>query len=382
MPVSLKVFREAFTTLSIGIVGSLGAGLILSGMSGTLAQVAGLALILPAALGARGTIYGALSSKISSAMHMGRIKGFSWDNAFLRKSARDAQKATIFISFLLAFIAVGLANVSGIPANPFLLFFISVVSGLISGAIMIVVTNFIAFQAFTRGWDPDNLSAPLIASIGDFVTVPVLFGSALLAQQLPQELLIFIFVLGTIYILWDVRSHFLTAHFIILVASVSVQTFAGIFLERSVPTLVALVPGILIFLPAFLSQGGNLSSFIASRLATQLHLGILTPRFALKKPLVNEMLTVSLLSILIFPLLAFAAFIIQQVLHIPHVSLFEMLRIILEAGFLNTLLVAVVLGFSVSIISWRLDLDPDDVTIPILSSTADLFGILFLLLVI
>lgn len=380
MPSSLKVFREAFTSFLFGIIGSLGAGLMLSGMSGTLASVPALALLLPGALGARGTIYEALGAKLSSSLHLGLIKRLSWRHHVVRENAEIAHEATLFISLLLAFIASGLASFSNISANPFLLFFISVVSGGIAGVFLIVITNFIAFQAFRRGWDPDNVSAPLISTIGDFLTVPILFGVALLSLRMPELILQIFTIAGTIIILWYVRKHIVSARFLILPVSVTFQVFAGIFLEKSIPQLLA-IPGILIFLPAFLALGGNLSSFVASRISTQLHLGILEPEFTIRKNSLREVMNVILLSFFIFPLLAIATFFIQNVISLSSTPLQELVRISWEAGLLTTLVVAVILGFSVSILSWRFNFDPDDVTIPILSAVADFAGIFFLILV-
>lgn len=377
----LKVFREAFTIFFVGIVGSLGAGFLLSGMSSTLAIVPGLALLIPGTLGARGTIYGALGSKFSSHLHLGTIKEFSWQDRMVKESAAFSYQATLFISLLLAIFGSGLAALSGIQANPFLLVFVSVTSGALAAFVLIILTHFLAFNAFRKGWDPDIATAPLIATIGDFITVPILFGVALLGVRLPEVLLIPLSLIGIFYICLKVRGFFLTSRFLILAVSIAIQAFAGLFLEKSVAALL-MTPGILIVLPAFLAQGGNLSSFIASRLSTQLHLGILRPEFAIQGKAVNEVLIVALLSLVIFPFLGITSFLLEEVLAIPHTPLFNIIRITLEAGFLTTLLVAIVLGFSVSIISWRLNLDPDDVTIPILSATADFFGILFLLLVI
>lgn len=377
---SLKVFREAFITLSIGVVGSLGAGIILGGMHETLNVIPGLILLLPGALGARGTIHGALGSKLSSTLHLGLIEMPSWRNNLVQKNAGEAHKATLYTSFFLGFIASGLAIVLHINANPFLLFFISLASGALSGIILIVFTNIIVFQAFRRGWDPDNVTAPLIATVGDFITVPILFGSAFVGVHLPQDLLIFIFIIATLYILWEVRGYIIKPRFLILSGSVTIQTFAAIFLQRQL-NVSSILPGFFVYLPAFLAQGGNLASFIASRLSTQLHLGTLAPQFTPKRNVINEMIRVAFLSLLIFPLLAVGASLVHYVSGIPHLPFLEVLRVVLIAGFLNTLLVAIFFGFLVSILSWRLRLNPDDVTIPFLSSIADFFGIVFLFMV-
>ena len=44
---------------------------------------------------------------------------------------------------------------------------ISLIAGIISIAIMLPVTMFISFRSFERGWDPDNVTTPLVAAVGD-----------------------------------------------------------------------------------------------------------------------------------------------------------------------------------------------------------------------
>lgn len=379
--VNSQVFREAFTVHYIGILGSLGAGLILSGLASMLEIIPGLALLLPGALGARGTIHSALGSRLSSAIHLGRAGDFSFHNPIIRKNADITHKATLFISLVLAFIGLAFAAVFHISVSPFLLIFISVAGGAVAGIILIIITNIVAFGTFKRGWDPDNLTAPFISTLGDFITVPVLFGFAFIAIRMYHFILIPIVILMISYIAWEVKKYAFTARFLVLIPSITLQVIAGIFLERSLPALL-MRPGILALIPVFLAQGGNLSSIFAARLSTQLHLGTLKPEFSLKGNMVNEIATILILGTLIFPFLGVTLFFIQLFFGLPHMQIMEILRIVLEAGFLNVLIVVIFLGFSVSILSWRLHLDPDDVTIPLLSALADLFGILFLLLVI
>lgn len=378
--VNSQVFREAFTVHYIGILGSLGAGLILSGLASMLETIPGLALLLPGALGARGTIHSALGSRLSSAIHLGRAGDFSFHNPVIRENANITHKATLFISLILACIGLLLGALFHISANPFLLIFISIAGGAVAGIVLIFITNIVAFQTFKRGWDPDNLTAPLIATLGDFITVPVLFGFAFVAIRMRSFILMAVVALMIPYVVWEVKKYMFSARFLVLIPSITFQVIAGIFLERSLPTLL-MRPGILAFIPVFLAQGGNLSSIFAARLSTQLHLGTLKPEFTLKGSMVNEIATIIILGTLIFPFLGVTIFLIQLFFGLPHMQILEILRIVLEAGFLNIIIVVLLLGFLLSILSWRLHLDPDDVTIPLLSALADLFGILFLLLV-
>lgn len=381
MKVNAQIFREAFTVHYIGIVGSIGAGLLLSGLSSMLGVIPGLALLLPGALGARGTIHSALGSRLSSAIHLGRGGDFSFRNPVIRENADITHKATLFISLVLACIGALLAAVFHISANPFLLIFISVAGGAVAGIILIIITNIVAFGAFKRGWDPDNITAPFIATLGDFITVPILFAFAFVAIRISPSVLVFIAILMILYILWEVKGYVFTVRFLVLIPSITFQVIAGVFLERSLSTLL-MRPGILAFIPVFLAQGGNLSSIFTARLSTQLHLGTLKPEFTLKGSMMKEITAILILGTLVFPFLGVTIFLVQLFLGLPHMQIMEILRIVLEAGFLNILIVVLFLGFLVSILSWRLHLDPDDVTIPLLSALADLFGIVFLLLVI
>jgi mgtE-like transporter len=55
------------------------------------------------------------------------------------------------------------------------LIIISVAAGFISGIILTALTVVISIFAYIRGWDPDNITAPLMATIGDLITMISIF---------------------------------------------------------------------------------------------------------------------------------------------------------------------------------------------------------------
>src|SRR5919106_120247 len=63
--------RQGFTALIIASFGSFLAGLTLGAIEGTLEDLPGLLLLVPAAIGMRGNIFGALGSRLGTAIQTG-----------------------------------------------------------------------------------------------------------------------------------------------------------------------------------------------------------------------------------------------------------------------------------------------------------------------
>src|SRR3712207_5634902 len=58
--------RQGFAALFVSWVGELVAGIVLAGIAGTLEELVGLAVLIPAAIGMRGAIFGAMGSRLST----------------------------------------------------------------------------------------------------------------------------------------------------------------------------------------------------------------------------------------------------------------------------------------------------------------------------
>jgi mgtE-like transporter len=50
----------------------------------------------------------------------------------------------------------------------------------VSGVILAAVTVVVSIVSYLRGWDPDNVTAPLMATIGDLITMVSIFLIAIL----------------------------------------------------------------------------------------------------------------------------------------------------------------------------------------------------------
>jgi cation transporter-like permease len=79
------------------------------------------------------------------------------------------------ISSALAYVTSLFFNVQ---PDPLLLILIVVIAGGISGLILTFLTIIIIYLVFRRGYDPDNITGPALATFGDVVTMLCIFGSA------------------------------------------------------------------------------------------------------------------------------------------------------------------------------------------------------------
>src|SRR5207247_4832718 len=67
--------RAGFIALLISSAGDLVAGLTLASITHTLDRLPGLLVLVPAAIGMRGNVFGALGSRLGTAIHAGTFRG-------------------------------------------------------------------------------------------------------------------------------------------------------------------------------------------------------------------------------------------------------------------------------------------------------------------
>src|SRR5919199_2867299 len=80
-------------------------------------------------------------------------------------------------SVALAVLAKAVAVGFGVPHTISVVDFvvISVVGGALSSVVVLLLTLGVAARSVSKGWDLDNVSAPLVTAAGDVVTLPSLF---------------------------------------------------------------------------------------------------------------------------------------------------------------------------------------------------------------
>lgn len=174
-----KIMRQALPILVFCALFELGAGSLLGGMEDKFSMLPGLLIMVPPLLGFRGNISGALASRISSGLHQGII-----DPEVLWGEEVDQNlKASIFLSFVVSlltgFLSFLVTVLTGMYPSSFyllsVLVSVALMAGLVSSLILTAFTVIVASFSYRRGWDPDNVTSPFMATMGDLVTVASIY---------------------------------------------------------------------------------------------------------------------------------------------------------------------------------------------------------------
>ena len=176
---------------------------------------------------------------------------------------------------------------------------------------------------------------------------------------------------------WSVRR--IVRTMVPLLAGLSVlQLVSGTVLESFEATLLQ-YPALLVLLPVQIGTAGNLASIMCSRLTTQLDLGTYEP--SLSNPDVRANVgAVFALAGTVFGLVGVAAWAIGVALG-GTLALGRVLTISLSSGMLLAVLVVTTSVAAVEA-SYRIGLNPDDTTIPIVTNVCDIAGVLILFAVV
>ncbi|WP_321420814.1 magnesium transporter [uncultured Methanomethylovorans sp.] len=173
-----SIVREALPFEIIATMGGVIAGIIFTGMIKELQMIPGLIVIAPAVLGMRGNISCTLGSRLGSAIHMGLITKIE-NNPELTNNIGGSLLLSFIISAILGLMGHFVTIAFGLEsAGALKLMFIAVLAGVSSGLILVVVAVILALGMFQFGFDPDNVVTPAIATIGDIVSMLMLFLAA------------------------------------------------------------------------------------------------------------------------------------------------------------------------------------------------------------
>ncbi|MBI2076543.1 MAG: magnesium transporter [Candidatus Aenigmarchaeota archaeon] len=391
---NVKLLKESFTSLLLSAVTAVFAGIFLGTFKETFILLPGLIVLIPAAIGMRGNIFAALGSRLGSAFHLGTITRFDAKNRTIRNNIHSSFTLTIILSVFLGFLAKFLTVLFGIESmSLFSFILISFIGGMISGLVMLATTFGIAFLSYRRGWDPDNVTSPMITALGDFFTIPSLLLAAFLVVGLGgfAELLAYSVVamtaVYTAVITWHKKFSTNKSYrgivfqsLAVLLTAGSLDGIAGSFIELNIDKLV-LVPILLVLLPAFLEEGGNIGNILASRVSTKLHIGSIRPKLSMTHEVKREIANSMLSAYMIFPTVGFLTSVISSFAGIGGLGIADMVVISAVSGVLLHLII-IFFTFFVSILSYKYGFDPDNTTIPIMTSATDIIGTIALLFVI
>lgn len=381
--------RQGMGALLVASGTNVFAGLTLGFMTGTLERLPGLIILVPAAIGMRGNIFGALGSRLGTAMHTGQFTTPITRRSAPGQGVAAALVMTLYISIALAVLAKETARLFGLETISMLDYLvISFVGGILSSAVVLLITIRVAMVSVRRGWDMDNVAAPLVTAAGDLVTLPALWLATLLLPIAFIKEVLGIISLGavigvTVYSLMRLRGLSVYRGIIrqsipILLLAGLLDIIAGITIDRRVDRFFT-YPALLVLIPPFLADAGAIGGILSARLSSKLHLGLVDPKALPGRRSLEDISLAYVLAIPVFLLVGVGATLVSSITGLAHPPWMSMIALSVLAGAMSTT-AAVFVAYYASVLSYRFGLDPDNYGIPTVTSTMDMTGVLALFL--
>lgn len=331
-----------------------------------------LFVIIPGLMANRGNIFGAMASRLTTLLHLGEMEPRFGDENVHRN---------IMLSMLLSLFPVFLlwaVRVIKLKTLYLSVLAIVLVSTILSNLVMGYSTALATIVPFRKGVDPDTVAAPIVTSVGDIVTLPFLVFFLLLFEgMLPAFYLamllsaaIFILMIAKVKLRREDREIFKEVLEILLVTTLISAVSGGLLEHYSEAIYASILFGVVY--PSIAGSTGNFGSIVGAKTSTRIHLGEVEGIMDRETMLDIAMYTSTgfLIGLLINII---GIFVVRVTLGRdagivwPFVVLYPLL-----------LLTTMVVAYYLSRLFVRLGLDPDNGTVPMITTLADLMSMVFI----
>lgn len=384
-----RTLRQGLVALALSTLAGFVAGLTLAHITGTLQELPGLIVLIPAAVGMKGTIFGAIGARLGTANVAGLLEPTLRPGSVLQRNVYVAVVTTFSSALWLAVLSVLASAAFGEPSIPlWQLATISIVGGAIGSGLVLMITLALSVLSYRRGWDLDSVSTPMVTALGDMTTLPSLFLATFLLRSdviaIPVAVIsiaVALYAAVRSYTVADrvIRRIVLEMTAVILLTPI-LDVLAGSLLRARQDQLVA-VPVLLALIPPFVSQAGALGGIFASRTASKLQIGVITARGLPETPALVDASIVSALSLAVFAMVGVVAFVLGVATDLVGMPSFQAL---VGGTILSGLVITpitLVASYYLAIGTFRFGLDPDNQSVPIITSAMDLAGVATVLFV-
>jgi mgtE-like transporter len=382
--------RQSLVALGLNSSTSFVAGAFLGSITGTLERYPGLLVLVPAAIGLRGNIFGSFGNRLSTSIHAGTFRWSLRRETVLGQNVVASMLLTMAISLALAVVAKAIAVGLGIADSIDLLSMstVSIAGGVLGSLVVLGAALALTGGAVRYGWDLDNVTAPLVSTLGDVLTLPALFlGTLLLGIPVVTPIVGVVLVVVSLVLLavgWESSTEGLRRivreSVPILVLAGCISALAGVVLEKSFARFEAL-PALLVLVPAHLSSSGALGGILSGRLSSKLFLGLVEPQTRPNREARRDISLVFVLALPVFVFNGLGANWVAGALGEASPGLGQMVAVSLIAGGLAVLFVVTVAYYG-TVAAYRTGVDPDTYGIPVVSSSVDFVGAFTLIIAI
>jgi mgtE-like transporter len=360
-------------------IGGLLAGFMVASQFGVFLLSPWAIAIYPAIVSAKGVIGGLLSGRLSTALHLGTIHPRFFRNT---KSFYKLFEALIVITLATSVAMSSIAIVFGtlfwgityadFPA------ILSVVMGTMAiGLFLSLITIKVAFVSFKRGLDPDIVVYPIMSTVADifitlfYIGVISLFffsflGSWIIAAIALALGFIVMYILPKnmrdmdfVKTIKESMTTMLLVAFIVNVTGTVLKQISYFVADRK---------EVFTVYPALIDTIGDVGSVVGSTATTKLALGLLTPSLASMRSHAKNIFSAWSSSLIVFVILAVLSLAINGLFSFS--SFLNLVSVLLIANLIAVAAI-VLLSYSISILTFKRGLDPDNFVIPIENSFAD-----------
>lgn len=381
-----RTLRQGWVALTVTALGNIPTGIALAAMADRLERLPGLLILIPGAIGMRGAIFGALSSRLSTSLNAGLLRFTSDRDSVLMQNVGAATLQTFTSALYLALASRAFSAVAGLPSIPVWdLITLSVLGGVLASAFVLACTVGITYLGQRRDWDLDSVNSPTITFIGDSVTLPALVAVSFLAGRgLLTEILGAVCTTAAVAALVitlrtkaRVLGRIVRESLLTITLASTVDILAGLLIEHRQDRFTT-YHALLILLPSFLSNAGALGGIVSHRLGSKLHLGAIRPKAIPERLAALDISLTAPWAVGNFALLGVLAHETSVIFGDSSPGLGSMVSISVIGGLIATALAAIV-AYLGAIWTFRFDLDPDNHGIAAVTSGMDLLGVFCLL---
>ena len=384
-----RTLRQGLVALALSTAAGFVAGLTLAHITDTLNALPGLLVLIPAAVGMKGTIFGAIGARLGTANAAGLLEPTLERGGVLYRNVYVAIVTTFTSSLWLAILARIVSAAFGEASiSIWDLATIAILGGALGSLLILMITLAISVLSYRKGWDLDSVSTPMVTALGDMTTLPSLFLATYLVRNeviatLGAVLAIAVAIYASVraYTVADATIRRIVLEMTATIALTPILDIVAGAVLRAHETELLAVPVVLALIPPFVSQAGALGGIFSSRITSKLQIGVITPRGRPEPPAFVDAAVVGLLSLAVFALIGVVAYGLGVATGLPAVPAFgRLLGGTVLAGLIVTP-ITIVASYYLAIVTYRFGLDPDNQSVPIITSVMDLSGVVVVLFV-
>eukprot|EP00117_Sycon_ciliatum_P046992 scpid44537/ scgid4580/ Solute carrier family 41 member 1 len=278
-----RMLAQALPSTLVAGLGMVAAGIVLNIVQDwdVFKYVSELFILIPALLGLKGNLEMTLASRLSTQANLGNMRRPRdiLELCFANLALVQVQSGVVAVFASTIAIVVSVLNKSHVVGiHCIVLFCAASVTSFLTALILGSLTCVLVTACHRFNINPDNVAAPLAASMGDVTTLSILAGSAHLLYSMSVHgpaLLIALLVLTLVpvpvcsYLAWKSRhtNEVMKSGWAPVMFSMAISSCGGFVLDRAV----VMYDNMSTFTPLVNGIGGNLVAIHASRLSTFLH---------------------------------------------------------------------------------------------------------------